>query len=419
MAQLHKQFTADQVKVLLTSYGQGHLSREEIEQTLGIGKTRFFALMKQLRDHPDTFSIEYHRHSQPRLDPEAEGKIEEELLRDKALVDNKDLPISGYNYAALTDRLKKAGIRVSTTTIIQRAKELGCYQTKKKKKDRHDRAVVTSATGDLIQHDASLHLWSPYASQKWILITSLDDYSRMVLYADLVESETSWAHIQAAQYLMQTFGIPHQYYVDNLRVFRFIQNRDSVWRNHVLGTDDVNTQWRQVLALMHTDVIYALSPQAKGKIERPYRWMQDRIVRTCALEHLSSLQEVRGVVREEIHRYNYLQVHSTTQEIPAIRFDKAKQENKSVFRPFTLPQGYESSKDIFCIRHNRVADGYRKISIAGQTYQISGIEPREAVELHLIPDEAKNLVEIRVWAHKKMVHHFNLPIAEIEKAVHF
>jgi len=335
------------------------------------------------------------------------------------LVDNKDLPISGYNYAALTDRLKKAGNRVSTTTIIQRAKELGCYQTKKKKKDRHDRAVVTSATGDLIQHDASLHLWSPYASQKWILITSLDDYSRMVLYADLVESETSWAHIQAAQYLMQTFGIPHQYYVDNLRVFRFIQNRDSVWRNHVLGTDDVNTQWRQVLALMHTDVIYALSPQAKGKIERPYRWMQDRIVRTCALEHLSSLQEVRGVVREEIHRYNYLQVHSTTQEIPAIRFDKAKQENKSVFRPFTLPQGYESSKDIFCIRHNRVADGYRKISIAGQTYQISGIEPREAVELHLIPDEAKNLVEIRVWAHKKMVHHFNLPIAEIEKAVHF
>lgn len=419
MAQLHKQFTADQVKVLLTSYEQGHLSREEIETTLGIGKTRFFALMKQHRDHPDTFSIEYHRQSRPRLGPEVEGKIQEELLRDKELVDNKNLPISGYNYAALTDRLKKAGIQVSTTTIIQRAKGLGCYQAKKKKKDRHDRAVVTSATGDLIQHDASLHLWSPYASEKWILITSLDDYSRMVLYADLVESETSWAHIQAAQHLMQTFGIPHQYYVDNLRVFRFIQNRDSVWRNHVLGTDDVNTQWRQVLALMHTDVIYALSPQAKGKIERPYRWMQDRIVRTCALEHLSSLQEVRGVVREEIHRYNYLQVHSTTQEIPAIRFDKAKQQNKSVFRPFTLPQGYESSKDIFCIRHCRVADGYRKISIAGQTYQISGIEPREAVELHLIPDEAKNLVEIRVWAHKKMVHRFNLPIAEIEKVVHF
>ena len=96
--------------------------------------------------------------------------------------------------------------------------------------------------GDLIQHDASLHKWSPFAEEKWTLITSLDDHSRMLLYADFVETETSWAHIQAAQSLMQTFGVPQRYYVDNLRVFRFVQSRDSVWRKMVLGTDDVNTQ---------------------------------------------------------------------------------------------------------------------------------------------------------------------------------
>ncbi len=64
----------------------------------------------------------------------------------------------------------------------------------------------------------------------------------MLLYADFVESETSWAHIQSVQYLMQHFGIPHRYYgsalqnhyVDNLRVFRFIQNRDSLWKNLIL-----------------------------------------------------------------------------------------------------------------------------------------------------------------------------------------
>lgn len=419
MPQLHKQFTADQIKVLLTSYEQGHLSREEIEHTLGIGKTRFFALLKQLRDPSSTFSIDYHRHSRPRLTPAVEEKIQLELRRDQNLVENKDLPISGYNYAALKDRLEKAGIRVSTTTVIQRAKALGCYQAKKKPKDRHDRQVLTAATGDLIQHDASLHLWSPYASQKWTLITSLDDYSRMLLYADLVEAETSWAHIQAAQSLMQTFGIPHRYYVDNLRVFRFIQHRDSVWRKQVLGTDDVNTQWREVLGRMHTEVIYALSPQAKGKIERPYRWMQDRIVRTCALEHVSTLAEVRKVLGEEVHRYNYQQVHSTTQEIPALRFEKAQQEHQSVFRPFVLPPGYASSKDVFCIRSRRVADGYRQISLGGHAYPIPGIEPREEVELHLVPDEAKNWVEVRLWAHKKLVHCINLPIHALGKAVHF
>lgn len=319
MAHIHKKFSTEQVKILLTSYQQGHITRSEIEKTLGIGKTRFFALLKQMNEDPQSFSLDYQRHNQPRLSIETEEKIKFELLRERELIQNKDLPISGYNYAALNDRLKKAGIQVSTTTIIKRAKQLDCYIPHKRKKSPHDREVITAAAGDLIQHDASWHKWSPYAEQKWTLITSLDDYSRMLLYADFVESETSWAHIRAAQVLMQSFGIPHQYYVDNLRIFRFVQHRDSVWKNLVLGTDDVNTQWRQGLSLMNTQVIYALSAQAKGKIERPYRWLQDRLVRSCALEHISSIADARQILREEVHRYNYLQFHSTTKEIPAVR----------------------------------------------------------------------------------------------------
>ena len=419
MAQLHKKFSVDQVKILFRSYDAGHISRGEIEQTLGIGKTRFFALLKEFREEPDTFSIDYQRKSKGRLGVEAEEKIRTELQRDKALVENKELPISGYNYAAINDRLKKAGISVSTTTIIKRAVQQGCYLPQRKKKDRHDREVITSAAGALIQHDASLHKWSPYALDKWTLITSLDDYTRMLLYADFVESETSWAHIQSAQYLMQHFGVPHRYYVDNLRVFRFIQNRDSLWKNMVLGTDDVNTQWRQVLALMNTDVIYAMSPQAKGKIERPYRWLQDRIVRACALDHITTLADARSVLREEVHRYNYQQVHSTTREIPALRFENAQRENRSLFRPFALPKPFTSTKDVFCIRHKRIADGYRKISVGGHSLQIPGIEPREDVDLHLVPDETKSQVEVRVWASGRLVHTTHLPIASIEKAVHF
>jgi len=419
MVQIHKKFTVEQMKVLLAAYEAGHISRDEIQNTLGIGKTRFFAYLKQYRADADHFCIEYQRTSRPRLSSEADEKICIELQRDKALVDDKELPISGYNYAALNDRLKKSGVKVSTTTIIKRAKQQGCYLPKRKKKDRHDREVITMSTGELIQHDASLHKWSPFANDKWTLITSLDDHSRMLLYADFVESETSWAHIQAAQSLMQHFGIPHRYYVDNLRVFRFIQHRDSVWQNLEVGTDDVNTQWRQVLALMNTEVAYALSPQAKGKIERPYRWLQDRIVRTCALERISSLSEGRSVLREEVHRYNYEQVHSTTHEIPALRFEKARQENRSLFRPFALPVPFTSVKDIFCIRLTRVADGYRKITIAGHTFQIPHIPPREDIELHLVPDENKNQVEIRFWAERKLVHSALLPISAVEKRVHF
>jgi hypothetical protein len=94
--------------------------------------------------------------------------------------------------------------------------------------------VVTTAIGALIQHDASHHRWSPYAKERWVLITSLDDFSRKFLYADLFEQETTWAHIKASQALMGIYGIPLRYYVDSLRVLRFVQGRDSFWRKHVL-----------------------------------------------------------------------------------------------------------------------------------------------------------------------------------------
>jgi hypothetical protein len=140
----------------------------------------------------------------------------------------------------------------------------------------------------------------------------------MLLYADFVYEEISWEYIQAAQYVLQTFGPPFRYYVDNLRVFRFFQKRDSYWRTHHLGADDVDPQCRQVLCAFNFYGIYALSPQAKSKVERPYRWLQDHIVRTCALEKLTDVEDVRAVLNEGVHSYNYQQVHTTSGEVSAI-----------------------------------------------------------------------------------------------------
>jgi transposase len=409
MTQLHKRFTDDQVKVLLNGYCQGLLARAEIQEMLGIGKTRFFALLNEYRQDPQAFSVAYERQTPGRLPAAVEMEIERELLREKVIVEDKRLPISGYNYSALRDRLKKKGIKVSVTTIIDRAKRLGCYKPRQKRKT-HDREVLTASIGALVQHDSSLHLWSPFAQEKWVLITSIDDFSRMLLFADFAPKDTTWAHIQAAQALMHSYGIPLRYYVDSLRVFRFVQGRDSVWRKHVLQTDDVDTQWGKMMRALGVDVIYALSPQAKGKVERPYQWLQDRIVRTCALDNISTMEEVRVVLKEEVDRYNRHQVHSTTKEIPNIRFRRAQKDGNSLFRPFSLPQPYTSPKDVFCLRETRVVDGYRRISLFNHTIEVPNVELHEDVEIHLVPDTAKQVMEIRIWWHDKMVHAVALPL---------
>lgn len=409
MDQLHKRFSVEQVKLLMQRYTEGELSRAEIREVMGVGKTRFFALLKAYRQSPEMFSIAYERSSPRRLNAAAEAQITQELENEKQLVEDPRLPITSYNYSALRDRLRKKKIQVSVPTIIQRAKQLDCYKPQRKRKV-HDRMVVTSAIGALIQHDASLHLWSPYASEKWTLITSIDDFSRLLLFADFVTEESSWAHIRAAQALMQAFGLPLRYYVDNLRVFRFVSERDSVWRKNILNTDDIITQWRKVMAVLKVEVTYALSPQAKGKVERPYRWLQDRIVRMCALEKLSDLEEVRAVLKEEVERYNNHQVHSTTGEIPRFRFEKARQAGNSLFRPFALPKPYESFKDVFCLSGTRIVNGYRKISFINQEIEVPHVPLRETVDLHVIPDMERRSLEVRIWWQKKMVRALHLPM---------
>jgi hypothetical protein len=416
VAQLHRRFTDDQVRVLLKGYCQGLLKRAEVQEMLGIGKTRFFALVKEYRADPEAFSVAYERRTPGRLPAAVEMEIERELLREKAIVEDKRLPISGYNYSALRDRLLKRDVKVSVNTIIDRAKRLDCYRARKKRKV-HDREVLTASIGALIQHDSSVHLWSPFAGQRWTLITSIDDFSRKILFADFVPKDTTWAHIQAAQALMQSYGIPLRYYVDSLRVFRFVQGRDSVWRKHVLQTDDVDTQWRKMMRVLGVDVTYALSPQAKGKVERPYRWLQDRIVRTCALDNISAMEDVRAVLKEEVHRYNHHQVHSTTHEIPDVRFRKAQATGNSLFHPFSLPKPYTSPKDVFCLRETRVVNSYRRISLFNHTIEVPNVELHEEVEIHLIPNLPKQVMEIRIWSHDKMAHSVALPLDQFR--VHF
>ena len=141
--------------------------------------------------------------------------------------------------------------------------------------------------------------------------------------------------------------------------------------------------------------IYALSPQAKDKIERPYDWLQDRLVRTCARENITDITKAQNVLNHEVQRYNYRQVHSTTQEVPYYRFQRALQEKKSLFREFKIKPPFQSTKDIFRLRIQRTIDAYRRISINNLVLKVNG-NPYETVELHIYPLN-NTIWEIRLW----------------------
>ena len=269
--QLHRKFPTEQVKSLLERYQSKEIRIDYILEILGVRRSRFFEILKEYRKDPESFSVSYKRTKSPRkISDSVDKNILKELHIEKRLIEDKNMPIRTYNYSYIRDQLwSKYRQKVSVPTIIDRAKKNNFYFPQPKRKS-HDRQVLTNYVGELIQHDSSWHKWSPYAAEKWHLITSLDDYSRNMLFADFVQPETSWDHISALESVILPYGFPYAYYVDSHSIFRFVQKRDSFWRTHHKVTDDVDPQWKQVLNDCQVKIIHALSPQARGKIERPY-----------------------------------------------------------------------------------------------------------------------------------------------------
>lgn len=417
--QLHISFRDRQVKSLLLSYINKEVELSYILDILKIGRSRFFALLKDYRQNPSQFSIAYKRRKKTRtISSEVENNILHQLRWEKRLIENPDIPIHSYNYSYIRDLLwQKHRQKVSVPTIIKRAKEHDFFLRRPKRK-AHDREVLTNYIGELIQHDSSHHKWSPYAADKWYLITSLDDYSRKLLYAELVEKETSWDHISALESVVLGYGAPYAYYTDCHSIFRFVQGRDSFWRKHYLVTDDVDPQWKRILRDCHIEPRYALSPQAKGKVERPYGWLQDRLIRTCARENIKTITEARQVLRAEVNRYNNHQVHSTTGEIPSLRFQRAQEEKKSLFREFMVPPPFKSTKDIFCLMAERVVNPYRKILFHNLEFKLSGVSVRDTIQLRIVPHKDKEIAEIRFWRENDFLGTQRIRLEDIN-LVHF
>jgi hypothetical protein len=417
MSQLHKRFTSDQVKELLERYSKNEIERKYIQEILGISRRRFFMLLKEYKGNPQLFTIQYRRTTPPRsISADIEQNILKELTTEKKLIEDKEIPLRFYNYSYIQDRLGKTyHQKVSLNTIIDRAKKHGFY-LKRSQKTVHDREVITRYVGELIQHDSSYHLWAPAAQEKWYLITSLDDHSRFILYAALIKKETSWNHILALQTVILRYGLPYAYYVDSHSIFRFVQGRDSIWRKHHLLTDEATPQWKQVLDDCNVKVTYALSPQAKGKIERPYGWLQDRLIRTCVREDVTDIKPAHQILRQEVYRYNYRQVHSTTREIPYFRFQRALKEKQSLFREFKIRPPFQSSKDIFCLRIDRTVDPYRQISISSLQFKVHA-DPKKEVNLRIHPlnDE---ISEIRFWCEGKLIDIHKVKTSDLQ-GVHF
>ncbi|WP_104513596.1 ISNCY family transposase [Acinetobacter indicus] len=149
--------------------------------------------------------------------------------------------------------------------------------------------------GELIQIDGSHHDWFEGRAAKCCLLVFIDDATGKLQHLRFCESESAFDYMISTRLYVEQHGKPLAFYSDKHSVFRVNQSSKK---------DTKITQFGRVLSTLNIDIIFANSPQAKGRVERANRTLQDRLIKEMRLEGISSIAEANAWLPCFIEHFN-------------------------------------------------------------------------------------------------------------------
>ena len=177
----------------------------------------------------------------------------------------------GANHTHLSELLsEREGIDIGRTTLRRILVNAGLMSPRRRRPPKHRvRRQRMPREGMLIQVDGSYHPWLGDQVPPFTLLIAVDDATGTVINALFCEKEEAFTYFLMIQSLVQSVGIPVALYVDRHGVFRHTP------RSGLPGTA---TQFSRAMDELGIQMIFALSPQAKGRVERASGTFQDRLL---------------------------------------------------------------------------------------------------------------------------------------------
>jgi hypothetical protein len=145
--------------------------------------------------------------------------------------------------------------------------------------------------GELVQIDGSEHAWFEERGPKCTLLVYIDDATGQLLELWFVPDETFFAYCTASRHYFERYGKPIAFYSDKHGIFRVNQPRP-------LATTSGLTQFGRAMLELDIQIICASSPQAKGRIERAFQTLQDRLVKELRLRGISDIDRANAFLPE-------------------------------------------------------------------------------------------------------------------------
>ena len=208
-----------------------------------------------------------------------------------------------------------------------------------------------SAEGLMLQTDASPHDWLEGRAPKMDLLGAIDDATGKVVYAQFRPSEDQIGYLLMLRTVALTHGLPHILYHDRHTILR--SPKQATIEDELAGRRP-QSQIQRIIAQLGITSIPALSPQAKGRIERLWQTFQDRLSKEMRLANINSLEQANLFLETFIPAYNQ-------------RFAKPARDPQSAWRP--LPPELELDR-LFSTATERKVKADHTVSYRGLTLQI-------------------------------------------------
>ncbi len=252
---------------------------------------------------------------------------------------------SDFNLTHFREKLvSEHGLKINREVLRKWAKEKNLIKRpKRRKRKAHKPRPRMPRMGMLVQFDGSEFAWLGKNKPVYTAIGGIDDATGKILFLELFAAEDTFNCMKAMKEIIRVYGVPEAFYVDCAGHFGKPYAKQD------------RTQVGRALEELGCKVLFATSPQAKGRIERLWNTLQDRLVAELRLHGKQTVRQANNFIQKKF--------------IPAFneQFGVSAREAGSAFKEI---EGYIRLDRIFCIKEKRRISSGNVFSFAGIKYVV-------------------------------------------------
>ncbi len=243
------------------------------------------------------------------------------------------------------------GTEISDETLRKWLIEAGLWKKKRKSSSHRRWRPRKECFGEMVQMDGSHHEWLEGRGPELVLMGYIDDATNNI-YGGFYDYEGTMPAMDSFKGYVRKYGLPISVYVDKHTTYK--STRTLTLEEELAGMEEPLSQFERALDELGVDVIHAESPQAKGRIERLFGVLQDRLIKEMRLRGIKTKDEANDFLSEYFPRHN--------------RRFRVKAAN-STDAHVKLPRYFDLNRYL-CVKTVRTVRNDNTIAHNGKLYQI-------------------------------------------------